>query len=62
MMATLLAPSITIPTRFNNGGGTLIDNIFTNTVLPGVKFWKHHSEHFRSSPFVLDYTNRKKAT
>ena len=36
MMATLLAPSITIPTRFNNSGGTLIDNIFTNTVLPDI--------------------------
>ena len=37
MMATLLAPSITIPTRINNnGGGTLIDNIFTNTVSPNI--------------------------
>ena len=36
MMATLLAPSITIPTRFNNSGGTLIDNIFTNSILPDI--------------------------
>ena len=39
MMATLLAPSITIPTRINNnGGGSLIDNIFTNTVSPDISF------------------------
>ena len=34
MMANLLAPSITIPTRINSNGGTLIDNIFTNSILP----------------------------
>ena len=34
MMANFLAPSITIPTRINNNGGTLIDNIFTNYILP----------------------------
>ena len=33
-MANLLAPSITIPTRINSNGGTLIDNIFTNSILP----------------------------
>ena len=34
MMANLLAPSITIPTRINSNGGTLIDIIFTNSILP----------------------------
>ena len=34
MMANLLAPSITIPTRITTRGGTLIDNIFTNSILP----------------------------
>ena len=34
MMAKFLASSITIPTRINNNGGTLIDNIFTNYLLP----------------------------
>ena len=34
MMSNFLAPSITIPTRINNNGGTLIDNIFTNYILP----------------------------
>ena len=34
-MSNLLAPAITIPTRIsNNGRGTLIDNIFTNSILP----------------------------
>ena len=35
MMSNLLAPAITIPTRISNSGrGTLIDNIFTNSILP----------------------------
>jgi len=35
MMSNLLEPAITIPTRIsNNGRGTLIDNIFTNSILP----------------------------
>ena len=34
MMSNLLAPSITIPTRITTRGGTLIDNIFTNSILP----------------------------
>jgi len=34
MMANLLAPSITIPTRITSNGGTLIDNIFTNSIFP----------------------------
>ena len=34
MITKLLASSITIPTRLNNNGGTLIDNIFTNSILP----------------------------
>ena len=32
MMSNLLAPSITIPTRINSKGGTLIDNIFSNSI------------------------------
>ena len=32
MMTALLAPVITVPTRLNNNGGTLIDNIFTNNI------------------------------
>ena len=34
MMANLLTPSITVPTRITTRGGTLIDNIFTNSILP----------------------------
>ena len=34
MMSNFLAPSITIPTRINNNGGTLINKIFTNYILP----------------------------
>ena len=37
MMANLLAPAITIPTRINTNRGTLIDNIFTNSILPDNK-------------------------
>ena len=32
-MTNLLAPSITISSRINTNGGTLIDNIFTNSIL-----------------------------
>ena len=32
MMSALLAPVITTPTRLNDNGGTLIDNIFTNDI------------------------------
>ena len=32
MMSNFLAPSITIPTRITLNGGTLIDNIFTNSI------------------------------
>ena len=31
-MSNFLAPSITIPTRITSKGGTLIDNIFTNSI------------------------------
>ena len=35
MMSKLLAPSITLPTRIShNGRAFLIDNIFTNSILP----------------------------
>ena len=37
MMSNLFAPAITIPTRVNDTGGTLIDNIFTNDILPDRK-------------------------
>ena len=37
MMSDLLLPSITIPTRLNPINNTLIDNIFTNDINPGIK-------------------------
>ena len=37
MVFDLLAPSITIPSRIiNNSRGTLIENIFTNSILPEI--------------------------
>ena len=38
MMANLLAPTITIPTRININTGTLNDDIFSNYILPDNKF------------------------
>ena len=65
MFSFSLIPNITKPTRITSRSATLIDNIFSNSMLDDNRIFSgilytNISDHFPI--FVIEYTSKKEAT